>query len=260
MTALYDRIGRDYDVTRQADPEIVRRLRVHLQLRDGRPVLDVGCGTGNYTIALAETGLMMTGADVSREMIRQAERKSDRVKWVQADAEALPFPDGTFDGATMVLCAHHMQKIGKVFSEVCRVLRSGRLVIFTSSPEQMERYWLREYFPRALEAACRQMPPVSLLTARLKEAGFVRCEAETFLVQPDLQDLFLYSGKHRPHLYLDPAVRAGISTFVTLAEEEEIRTGCERLRADIKSGRIDRVREQYAGNRGDYLFIVAEKG
>jgi len=106
MTALYDRIGRDYDVTRQADPEIVRRLRVHLQLRDGRPVLDVGCGTGNYTIALAETGLMMTGADVSREMIRQAERKSDRVKWVQADAEALPFPDGTFDGATMVLCAH----------------------------------------------------------------------------------------------------------------------------------------------------------
>lgn len=47
MTSLYDRIGRDYDVTRQADPEIVRRLRVHLQLRvdDRSWTWDAGRGT-----------------------------------------------------------------------------------------------------------------------------------------------------------------------------------------------------------------------
>ncbi|WP_408010328.1 hypothetical protein ACJROX_08550 [Pseudalkalibacillus sp. A8] len=47
---LYDEIGKSYDTTRKADPEITRRLRNHLQASDRTKILDVACGTGNYTL------------------------------------------------------------------------------------------------------------------------------------------------------------------------------------------------------------------
>lgn len=78
-------------------------------------------------------------------------------------------------------------------------------------------------------------------------------------VAPDLQDLFLYSGKQRPELYLNPAVRADISTFASLADPEEVREGCERLEADLRSGRFARIAARYSDREGDYLFAIAEK-
>ena len=53
----------------------------------------------------------------------------------------------------------------------------------------------------------------------------------------DLQDHFLYCGKHRPELYFDPAIRAGISSFADLCEPEEVTEGLARLRADLDAGR-----------------------
>jgi hypothetical protein len=82
---------------------------------------------------------------------------------------------------------------------------------------------------------------------------------DPYEVTPDLRDLFLYSGKHRPELYLDPRIRAGISTFAALAEPAEVRSGCARLEADIRSGRIADITTAYRHDRGDYLFIIAER-
>lgn len=59
MSQKYDLIGIEYDITRKADPEIARRIRNHLQLIKGSSVVDIGCGTGNYTIALQQMGLEM---------------------------------------------------------------------------------------------------------------------------------------------------------------------------------------------------------
>lgn len=74
MKPLYDDTGKEYDTTRKADPELAQRLRNHLQVSDGSRVLDIACGTGNYTIALANSGLLMTGVDISEEMISKAQR------------------------------------------------------------------------------------------------------------------------------------------------------------------------------------------
>jgi protein-L-isoaspartate O-methyltransferase len=63
--SLYDHIGIDYDVTRRADPYLVARLIHHL---DGEPIgayLDLACGTGSYTAAMAQTGLRVHGLDQS---------------------------------------------------------------------------------------------------------------------------------------------------------------------------------------------------
>lgn len=256
---LYDRIGKEYDASRKADPHITERLLNHLQVFDRSPILDAACGTGNYTVALSQKGFAMTGVDVSEEMLNQARTKSAEVTWDKADVTHLPYPDGTFWGATCILAIHHVAHLQKAFREIYRVMNRGRFVIFTSSPEQMRRYWLNEYFPAAMMKSCGQMPPVPQVVECLKEAGFYMVGIETFLVQPNLRDFFLYSGKYEPGIYLNPKVRAGISTFANLAADEEIREGCARLQSDIASGKIAEVMERYSSDLGDYLFVVAGK-
>ena len=66
-----------------------------------------------------------------------------------------------------------------------------------------------------------------------------------------------YSGKHRPALYLDPDVRAGISTFAAFADEAEVPRGLATLGADIESGPIEEVMARYAHGGGDYLSVTA---
>ena len=99
----------------------------------------------------------------------------------------------------------------------------GRLVIFTSDPDQMRGYWLNEYFPDAMRRSIEQMPALDEVEESLMRAGFCKVETEAYEVKQDLRDLFLYSGKHRPQLYLDEEFRRGISTFSTVASPEEVR-------------------------------------
>jgi len=259
QTASYDRIGIGYETTRRADPYIASRLFSLLDLKPGRRCLDVACGTGNYTTALAGLGLSMVGVDLSEYMISQARRKAPYIPWHLGDAAALPFADGSFDGALCTLAIHHFANRPAAFREIHRVLRGGRMVIFTSSHEQIRGYWLNHYFPKALDLSRRQMPDVPEVSDLLRAAGFSTISTEPYTVRSDLQDFFLQSGKHRPALYLDPRVRAGISTFALFGEPAEMETGCRRLSDDIASGRINEVIATYENSYGDYLFMIAER-
>jgi ubiquinone/menaquinone biosynthesis C-methylase UbiE len=260
LIAVYDEIGQAYDTTRKADQEIVNRLYHLLQLDKGAKVLDIGCGTGNYTVALNQKGLSMTGMDISSTMIDGARMKGSDIKWVKGDSNRIPFEDFTFNGAISSLVIHHYKDLEGPFGEAYRVISDGgRYVIFTSSPEQMRDYWLVEYFPKAMESSWLQMPSVEKVTETLRNVGFSIVGAETFMVQPNLKDFFLYSGKYNPQIYLDPIVRKGISTFASLAAEEEVRKGCLRLKEDIESCRISEILSKFSSINGDYLFIVAKK-
>lgn len=260
---LYDQIGVGYDTTRSADPGIVRRLLDLLAVPAGSWCLDVACGTGNYTTALAEAGLRMVGLDVSRRMLASALAKSGAERWVNGDAAALPYADASFRAAVCTLALHHLRRPERAFRELARVLDhslgAARLVIFTADPEQMRRYWLTAYFPDAMQQAIRQMPPIQPMLALLHAAGFTHVDRVPWSITPDLQDLFLYAGKYRPELYLDPGVRAGISTFATQADPAEVERGCARLSADLASGRFADVLHASEYADGDYLFLVATR-
>jgi ubiquinone/menaquinone biosynthesis C-methylase UbiE len=257
--ALYDSIGKSYDTTRKSDPRIAERLLSLLRPAANGKYLDVACGTGNYTASLHKLGISIRGIDQSERMISDAKTKAPDIDWDVGDAEALPFPDGSFDGVICTLATHHFQDIQTAFSEAFRVVRRGRLVIFTAYPDQMSGYWLNEYFPIAMERASRQMLSKTALFGYLEIAGFHEIFEETFEIPHGLEDLFLHSGKHRPEIYLLPQVRAGISTFAKLASEAEIFEGCGRLERDIRSGQIDRVMSDYSNPAGDYVFVVGEK-
>jgi ubiquinone/menaquinone biosynthesis C-methylase UbiE len=259
LTVLYNEIGKTYDSTRKADPEIVRRLRQHIQLPDGESVLDIGCGTGNYTWALQQSGLALTGIDLSTVMLNKAKLKSNDVNWIRGNVEEIPFPSSTFRGATAILCIHHFDQLHKPFQEVYRVLESGRFVIFTSAPEQTGNYWLAEYFPKAIQAAIKQLPSIDEVLNHLKNSGFTIIGTETFLIQPDIQDLFLGSGRFCPEMYLEEKIRNGISTFASLSDPSEIDLGCKHLKRDIESGYFKEVFDNYVSIQGDYLFIIAKK-
>jgi len=256
---LYDSIGKKYDATRCADPFIVQRLADHLNLKSGGKYLDAACGSGNYTIALAQKGAVMTGIDESSLMIVSAQRKNSKINWIIGGAEDMSFTDNEFRGVICTLALHHFKSAGVIFREVYRVIDKGQFVIFTSTPEQMKGYWLNEYFPGIMSASINQMPSLKSIEKDLKNAGFNSINSEPYLVKDDLKDMFLYSGKNRPEIYLIPEMRMGSSSFSNLAHYDEVAEGCRMLSADIESGRIKEVMESFKNNKGDYLFVIAEK-
>lgn len=257
--AVYDKIGKTYDQTRKADPVITKKIIKHLSpICDGK-YLDIGCGSGNYTQAIFENGFCIGGIDISEEMLGKARMKNSKIDWVVGDARQLPFKNNGFDGATCILATHHIKDIEKCFQEAFRVLKKGSFVIFTSFPEQMQTWWLNRYFPGMMSMAANIMHSFDQVFKALTNAGFEDIRTETYFVSNDLQDWFLHAGKYRPHLYLDPVVRSGISTFALEDSLEEVMKGCEKLREDISSGEINRVIETHESHLGDYAFVVCTK-
>lgn len=188
---IYDHIGIGYDTSRKADPEVTRRLQNHLQIFDNSPVVDLACGTGNYTLALHSSGINICGTDISLQMIETAKRKANKIQWYLSDVENMPYVNGQFSGAVCILAIHHFRDLNSSFKEIFRILSDGsRFVIFTASPEQMQKYWLNEYFPEMMSKSISQMPKTLEVKNALLDSGFQILGYENFMVQPNLQDFF----------------------------------------------------------------------
>jgi ubiquinone/menaquinone biosynthesis C-methylase UbiE len=93
--------------------------------------LDLGCGTGVVSLAVARRGLEVIGVDHSPDMLAIAERKAGEAglaaecSFETADVRALRFRDGEFDCVTCQGLLHHLQDLGPCLRELARVLRPG---------------------------------------------------------------------------------------------------------------------------------------
>jgi ubiquinone/menaquinone biosynthesis C-methylase UbiE len=260
MNAIYNEIGKGYDTTRSADPQILNTLASLMTLREDGLYLDVGCGTGNYTQELSNICGEWSAFDQSALMIEIAKGKSSNVEWSVFDVIKTSYKSEFFDSIVCTLAIHHFQNLNAAFEEISRVLvTKGKFIIFTSTPDQMETYWLNHYFPVMLERSIKQMPSIGTIKTSLRSANLKIREIKSFSVTKDLKDLFLYSGKQRPEMYLSEAVRAGISSFRNFCPDEELECGLSLLTADIESGNIEAIIKNYEEGRGDYCFLVAEK-
>jgi SAM-dependent methyltransferase len=204
-------------------------------------------------------GVSIRGIELSTTMLGRAKKKGPELLWHNGYAEAMPFRSSSFDGATCTFVHHHMRDPIAGFREAHRVLKSGsHLVVLNCKAEQVQHYWLNEYFPRMMRKATEPYERFETVNV-LEMAGFrIECE-EKYEVAPDLKDFFLYCGKFNPEMYLDPRIRSGISSFADAPDQQEIEGGLKRLTADIESGRITEVMRAYAHDGGDYMFTVASK-
>lgn len=115
--------------------------RIHEVLGDGaRRVLDVGCGAGFVANDLARRGLDVVGGDLARDAMDVGRRHdaTGRVRWLRADARAMPLPDATFDAACAMDFLEHVSPTEAVVAEIARVLVPGGLFFFHT----FDRTWL----------------------------------------------------------------------------------------------------------------------
>jgi len=260
MKQKYDRIGTGYNQTRKPDPYLASRLLAHLNPRKDDQYLDIGCGTGNYTITLHQKGVDFIGVEPSKKMLDIAQSRCATIDWKQGQVEAIPLPNQSVDGIMASLTAHHWTNLEKGCQELFRVLKSDKqMVIFTSTAEQMHGYWLNHYFPKMLEKSIEQMPSFLDLKKGMTKAGFQISTLEKYFIHDELEDHFLYVGKNRPELYLNPQMRQGISSFSDLANLEEVENGLIKLKQDLQSGQIQKIIDSYKNDGGDYLFMVLKK-
>jgi demethylmenaquinone methyltransferase/2-methoxy-6-polyprenyl-1,4-benzoquinol methylase len=127
------------------------------------PILDLCTGTGDLALAYnkaAQGAVPIIGADFCHEMLVRAEakakrKKGDRIRFLEADAQKLPFASDTFQIATVAFGLRNVTDTDKGISEMVRVTRpGGRVAILEFSQPRgilmgpMYRFYFRHVLPR----------------------------------------------------------------------------------------------------------------
>jgi SAM-dependent methyltransferase len=109
--------------------DVGERLVDRLGVSAGERVLDVGAGTGNASIPAAARGAEVVASDLTPELFadgrRRAEEAGVELDWVEADAEALPFEDGSFDVVVSTFGHMFAPRHDVAAAEIARVLSPG---------------------------------------------------------------------------------------------------------------------------------------
>jgi len=202
VRAMFDRIAPVYDAMNHVmTAGLDRRWRAETAaavVRPGDRVLDACCGTGDLALASVRAGGQVTGLDFSERMLARARRKSSEVEWVQGDALALPFDDGSFDAATVGFGVRNLADLEGGLAELRRVLGAGGrvAVLEITQPKGRLAPFYRIWFDRIvpllgrvlpgggaytyLPASVRRFPGPEDLSKLMRAAGFAEVRYRLF--------------------------------------------------------------------------------
>lgn len=141
---IFNAVSKDYDkmnnlISLNQHTIWRKKTMTEIFVKDGCKVLDVCCGTGDWTIQLASanSNAEITGLDFSENMLKVAENKVsefDNIKLIQGNAMELPFDDNTFNILTIGFGLRNLPDFKKAVEEFYRVLApGGQLVILETS-------------------------------------------------------------------------------------------------------------------------------
>jgi len=224
--ANYGIISSGYTSYRQPDPALAGFI--DRALGAAQTVLNVGAGAGSYE----PTNRQVTAVEPSASM--RAQRPAHLVQAVDAVAQALPFPDESFDASMATFSIHQWPDLGAGLAEMRRVTR-GPVLLLSCDPEAIKQCWHMEYAPEMIEVEASRYPAMTSIEKGL--GGSVQ-------VIPVPIPLYCTDGFNeayygRPERMLEPGARLANSAWSFVPPTVESRF-VEHLSRDLQSGAWDK--------------------
>ncbi len=151
MSVSFDRAADYYDATRALPAAAMERVLGALEgrMRPAGRALEIGAGTGRYTVPLRAAGVDIMGLDLSGPMLRRLRQKDTRLPVAQGDATALPFADGTFGAVLAVHVLHLVPGWRAALAEAVRVLRRRGLLLVDAGHSEQDNPVEAKFFSAA---------------------------------------------------------------------------------------------------------------
>jgi ubiquinone/menaquinone biosynthesis C-methylase UbiE len=226
----YDQIASEYARHRQVHPRVLKSLLLTSKVGSASKVLEVGCGTGNYLVALETlAGSSGWGIDPSEQMLSRARERSRTIHFQFGKAESLDFPSDFFDLVFSVDVIHHLGDRLAYFREAYRVLRADGKACTVTDSEWIIRHRqpLAVYFPETVEVELSRYPRVAKLRDIMERVGFSEMTESTVEFAYPLTDIQAYRDKAFSALLFIP--------------EAAFQRGIERMEQDLRTGPIQCV-------------------
>jgi len=193
----YDKtdIPAGYDRARDHGPEVLdlwmHAIATHLERHSLTRILDLGCGTGRFSEALAARfNAEVIGLDPSQKMLELARQKQSdtRVQYQHGRAEALPLPSASVDLVFMSMSLHHFTDRTAAARECRRVLRNnGHIAIRTATREQIPAYPYVPFIAASRPILEQVLPSCAEIRDTFAAAGLhvIASEVITQTIAPD---------------------------------------------------------------------------
>ncbi|HIC96102.1 TPA: methyltransferase domain-containing protein, partial [Candidatus Bipolaricaulota bacterium] len=165
------------------------------------------------------------GLDLSAEMLEQAKQKegAQAIRWILGDAQALPFPNRSFDCTFICLALHHIEDKARAIEEMYRVLKpGGRSLIWTVSHHQIRAFPLNEFFLSLAKIDLSRFPSIPQIQEWMERAGFTAVRRKEVLFEEEI-----------PTADYIARVRNRYISTLDLLGEEEFALGLKRLERSL---------------------------
>ena len=250
---FHDKRNRQSYALREADRSWREAIQEMANV-SGLNILDIGCGGGIYSRALAEMGAAhVTGVDFSQEMLEEARERSqgyEQVEFVSGNALETGLPGEEYDLIVERALIHHLAlaDLESAFREAFRLLRPGGLLLvqdrtpedclLPGSKRNIRGYFFERY-PRLMRKEVERRPQMDAVLQALHHASFLRTNAEkrweTHARYPDIaalaDDLLNRTGRSILHDLTDPELQ-DLVDFIRQELQGQLKPGEEIVEED----------------------------
>ena len=219
----FDEFSKRYDKLRVADLGIIRYFIDKVKLQKDDNILDFGCGTGNYLVALKNEGYNnLFGIDNSLGMITQAKKKLDaHISF--GNHYDYPWHEHFFDFIFSVDVIHLIDNLDLLVNKFDKSLnRQGTIAIVTQSHEQINSVFFNKYFPSLSTIDIARHPSIDNISKAFKQLGFY---LEEKVVKQD-KSLLINNN------YLN-CIKEKSFTILELIPKEEFILGVKKFEKDL---------------------------
>jgi ubiquinone/menaquinone biosynthesis C-methylase UbiE len=188
VTEEFGRQSDTFDIwAEKTDGQVAERFRTALAKAGQGRVLDVACGPGVVTAAIASRAASVVAFDATEQMLEKARARCAKaglrnVQFQCGDAESLPFEEAQFDGLITRLAVHHFANPQRAFDEMFRVLRPHGIAVIVDvvSSEDADESNLQNAIERLRDPSHVRMLPASELDACATRSGFSELQHTTW--------------------------------------------------------------------------------